>query len=80
LQKYEANYIKEKHSIHHFGTIYKVRSVQKQVWSANLIVAGLDHQHSWFMVLYTNIESCQAAAMLLSGIEEDRLVHGNSHW
>lgn len=48
--------------------------------SSNLIVARLDHQQSWFVLLYTNIKGRQAAAMFLSSVEEDRLVHGDSHW
>jgi hypothetical protein len=58
----------------------KVKKVLTKIQPYNLIVAGLDHQQRRFMMLHANIECCQTAAMFLSGVQKDRLVHGDSYW
>lgn len=46
---------------------------------SHLIVAGLDHQQGRLVLLDAHVERGQRTAVLLGGVQQDRLVHGDAH-
>lgn len=59
--------------------IYKKRFFPQFPKTTHLIVAGFNHQQRRFVLFHTNVERGQRASVLLGRVQQNRLVHCNSH-
>lgn len=52
---------------------------QSGIRTSHLVIARFNHQQRRLVLLHTNEESRQRTSVLLGGVEENRLVHGDPH-